>query len=261
MINLGTSDERIKNLIKKKYEKNCIVVDDLWTLSLEKCKNSNLQFCLICEELIFSKEAKDLVEFYSKKTECFAVSKKVFERIASKDNLAGIVLYTKIDELNLSDFANFDRVLVCDGIEISGNIGTIFRTADATKIDAIIFTNLKAKVFDEKVVHSSRGMIFQVPFVILDFDDTVELLKQNNITPVVCEPEQGIDYKSFDYNKKLAFVFGSERFGSDKRWFDQKETAFLKIEMGGVMTSLNVSVAASLVMYESFYSLKKIRKE
>ena len=151
MINLGTSDERIKNLIKRKYEKNCIVVDDLWTLSLEKCKNSNLQFCLICEELIFSKEAKDLVEFYSKKTECFAVSKKVFERIASKDNLAGIVLYTKIDELNLGDFANFDRVLVCDGIEISGNIGTIFRTADATKIDAITFAKfIKAKYIPDK---------------------------------------------------------------------------------------------------------------
>ncbi len=250
MINLGTSDERIRKLIKRDYDKNYIVVDDLFVLSLEKCKYSKIKFCLMCEELIKSDEAKSLADFYMQKCDCYAISKKVFERIASKDNLAGIIVYTKIEEVSLEKFKKFSKILICDGIEISGNIGTIFRTADATQIDAIIFTNLKAKVFDEKVVHSSRGMIFEVPFIVLNFDETTKLLQKNNITPVVCEPEQGVDYRNFEYCDKLAFVVGSERYGSDKRWFEQKPVKYLKIGMDGIMTSLNVGVAASLIMYE-----------
>ena len=256
MINIGIQDNKIKQLIKKKYDKNHIIVDDLFTLSLDKCKYSKIKFSLICEELIHDEETRKLAEFYKNTTECYAISKKVFERIASKGNLAGIIIYTKIEEIKIKEFENFCKILICDGIEISGNIGTIFRTAEATKIDAIIFTNLKAKVFDEKVIHSSRGMIFQVPFIILSFNDTINLLKKFNITPVVCEPEQGVDYRDFNYKNNMAYVVGSERFGCDKRWFEQTSIKFLKIPMDGIMDSLNVGVAASLIMYEVRYGKK-----
>lgn len=256
MLNIGIQDEKIKKLIKKQYEKNHVVVDDLFVLSLDKFKYSNIKYSLICDELIYNEETIALANFYKKTTECYAISKKIFERIASKGNLAGIIVYTEIKELKIEDFKNFSKILICDGIEISGNIGTIFRTAEATKIDAIIFTNLKAKVFDEKVVHSSRGMIFQVPFIILSFKSTLDLLKKYKITPVVCEPEQGIDYKKFDYRNKFAYVVGSERFGCDKRWFEQNQIKYLKIPMDGIMDSLNVGVAASLIMYEVRYETK-----
>jgi len=251
MINIGINDEKIKKLIKKNYDNNCVMIDDLFTLSLEKCKNSKIKFSLVCEELINNENTKKLAKFYMDTTDCYLISKKVFERIATKDNLAGIIVYTEIEQAKLKDFKNFNNILICDGIELSGNIGTIFRTAEATQLDAIIFTNLKAKVYDDKIIHSSRGMIFQVPFVILSLEETIKLLQNYNFIPVVCEPEQGVDFKKFEYKGKLAFVVGSERFGCDKKWFNQKPIKFLKIPMFGIMDSLNVGVAASLIMYEA----------
>ena len=256
MINLGASSEIIKNLIKKHYEPNYIVVDDLFVLSLDKCKQAQAKFCIICEELIYSDEAKKLAEFYVSKVQAYKVSEKVFERISSKENSAGILLYVQLEQIQQKCFSNFNKVLVCDGIEISGNIGTIVRTAEACNFDAIIFTNLKAKVYDEKIVHSSRGMIFVVPFIILPWEQTVTLLEQNNITPVVCEPEQGEDYKAFDYKGKYAYVVGSERFGCDNRWFNLNKVKYIKIPMLGQMHSLNVGVAASLIMYEATFGVK-----
>lgn len=257
MINLSASDERIKKLIKKDYDKCCIAVDDLFTLSLNSCKNSDVQYSIICEELVFSNQAKELVLHYSKRAPCFYVSKKVYERVSEKGNTSGIIVYTRLEQISQTQLAKCQKVLVCDGIEISGNIGTIFRTAEATKTDAIIFTNQKAKVYDDKVVHSSRGMMFEVPFVIMDINQVQSFLTDNGFICVLCEPEQGVDYKAFNYDGKKAFVIGSERFGCDKTWFKLKNIEFLKIPMDGVMDSLNVGVAGSLIMYEVRYGRKK----
>ena len=253
MINLSSSDERIKKLIKKDYDECHIAVDDLFTLSLKKCKQSKVMYTVICEELVFSKQAKELADFYGKVAPIYAVSKKVYDRLCEKGNTSGIVVYTQIEQLDKKDLSKLQNILVCDGIEISGNIGTIFRTADATKIDAIIFTNLRAKVYDDKVLHASRGMIFEVPFAIMDLKDVQQFLKQNGFTSVLCEPEQGVDYKQFEYKGKKAYIVGSERYGADKSWFKQENVEFLKIPMDGVMDSLNVGVAASLIMYEVRY--------
>ena len=251
MRQIGIGDEKVKMLAKRKYDNGCIAVDDLFALGLEKCKNSGLRFCLICPEMVTSDQAKEIAAYYEKHTECFEVSKKVYERIAEKGNTCGIILYTEIKQMDKSKLKNAKLVLVCDGIEISGNIGTIFRTAEAVQADAIIFTNLRAKVFDDKILHSSRGMMFNVPFCIMDFDECKNALKENKILPVLCEPEQGKDFKEFDYNRKVALVVGSERFGADKRWFDVENCEYLRIPMFGEMDSLNVGVAASILLYEA----------
>lgn len=256
MRQIGISDERVKLLAKGKYDPGCVAVDDLFVLGLEKCKKSGLRFCLVCPDMVKSAQAKAVVAYYEQHTECFEISQKVYERIAEKGNTCGIVLYTELAQMSMRALETAKLVLVCDGIEISGNIGTIFRTAEAVNTDAIVFTNLRAKVFDNKVLHASRGMMFNVPFCILDFDECVKVFEKNKIVPVLCEPEQGVDFKKFNYNRKVALVVGSERFGADKRWFDVENCEFLKIPMFGEMDSLNVGVAASLVLYEAKYGQK-----
>lgn len=257
MISISVSDEKVKRIIKNNLEESEIVVDDLFTLSLDNCKNSDLQYCLICEEIITSSEAKQIEEYYIKNTDCYLISKKTFDRICSKQNGAGIILVTKIKQANLQ-IVKPKVILVCDGLEISGNIGTIFRTAEATNVDLIIFTNVKAKVIDNKIIHASRGMIFNVPFVITEnTNQTIDILNGFNSRIIVCEPEQGIDYKEFDYSGNVALVVGSERYGVDKAWFNQKNSEYLKIKMFGQMDSLNVSVATSLILYEARYFKNK----
>ena len=247
---IGSSNEIYKYILKKNYLKNNeIVVDDLFILNLEKCKKSILKFCIFCEELIVSEEARKILNYYSAKCPTYQVSLKLFERIASKENCAGILLCCKLSEPTINKNTSF--ILVCDGLEISGNIGTIFRTCEAVKIDLVIFTNIKAKINDDKVVRSSRGMIFNVPFIIMDnVNDVNEYLDKLNARKIICEPENGINFKKFNYDKTVALIVGSERFGVDKFWFNQN-CEKLKISMYGEMDSLNVGVATSIILYEA----------
>ena len=200
-----------------------------------------------------------LVEYYKKHTECYSISEKVFDKLSAKQNGAGIVLVTKIVFPNYLEYDYTDKmILVCDGIEISSNIGTIFRTSEALNVDLIIFTNPKAKVLDNKVVHASRGMIFNVPFVIVDeVQYVMNTLAKNHVTAIICEPEQGEDFKNFDYSGSIALVVGSERYGVSKCWFEEPNNKYLKIKMFGEMDSLNVAVATSLILYEAKYNRKK----
>lgn len=252
MLKVGADNEKIKYILNGKYEKDgYVLIDDLSILEYDNCKNSDIQFAVVCEELIESDEAKNLVKYYSQ-FNTLSVSEKVFNRLVSKENCAGILIVTKLKE----DKSFLDRenafILVCDGLEISGNIGTIIRTSEATQIDGIVFTNLKAKVGD-KVVRSSRGTIFNVPFCIIDdVEELKKTLRDKNYRTIVCEPEQGIDFKDFNYNGKVAFIVGSERYGVSKLWFDDK-SEYLKIKMFGKMDSLNVGVATSIILYEAKY--------
>lgn len=263
VIAIGSSDEKVKNIIKGKFDdSNIIVVDDLFTLSLEECKTSALQYMLICEDLITSEEAKEIANYYKSKIDCYSISQKTFEKISAKQTCAGMVLVTKINQATppAKEKGNL-TILVCDALEISGNIGTIFRTAEATKVDYIIFCNQKAKIIDNKVLHASRGMIFCVPFKIVETTlDAIKLLNQLNAHPIICEPEQGTDFKAFEYNGNTALIVGSERYGVDKKWFEHPNAQFLKIPMFGKMDSLNVAVATSLILYEAkYFKLNKLK--
>lgn len=256
MVAIGSNDDKVKNIIKGKFnDPNIIVVDDLFTLSLKQCKTSALQYMLICEDLVTSEEAKEIANYYKSKTECYSISQKTFQKISAKQTCAGMVLVTKIKQATLPNKPTSNLIiLVCDALEISGNIGTIFRTAEATKVDIIIFCNQKAKIIDNKVLHASRGMIFCVPFIIVETtQNAINLLNTLDARPIICEPEQGTDFKAFEYCGNTALIVGSERYGVDKKWFELPNAKHLKIPMFGKMDSLNVAVATSLILYEAKY--------
>jgi len=259
MQNIGIGHEIIKNLRHESYTKEgFLVVDDLFTLSLPQCLNSKLQFCLICEELITSEVAKRIMHSYMEKCTCYSISQKVFEVVASKQNCVGMILVTALEKQSFN-LDNESFVLICDGLENSGNIGTIFRTADASSVPLIIFTNMCARINDPKVIHASRGTIFTVPYIELPtVVDCVKFLQERNFRIAICEPEQGECYRSFKYSKSLAVVVGSERYGVDVSWFSVPNIEYMCIPMQSKVGSLNVGVAASIIMYEAQIAKNKI---
>ena len=255
---IGLKDERIHYLLKKEYEKdNLILVDDLYILSLPKVKQAEKKLCLFCSELLTSNEAKEILEFYKNSVESYEISKKVFSRLASKENCAGIIVVFKINAISQSNLEKLNFCLICDGLETPGNIGTIFRTAQSAGVDFLIFTNLRSKVVSDQVVRSSRGMIFYTPFIIFEnVEKTSEFLSKNGFRTIICEPEEGTNYKDFNYNNKIALVVGNERYGCSKDWKNYK-CEYLYIPMYGEIGSLNVAVAASILIYEAKYQRKK----
>ena len=138
-----------------------------------------------------------------------------------------------------------------DGLENPGNVGTILRTADAAGFDAVLAVDLRTHINGSKCVSASRGMVFKLPVLNCGFETAANALAKNGFTVYLGEPEQGRRYDQTDYAKKTALVVGAERFGINQQWFSRAHER-IYIPMQGSMTSLNVGVAASLLMYEVF---------
>lgn len=253
-VQISLSDEKIRYLLKKEYVKhNQFLIDDLFILSLKNVQESNIEYLLYVEEDIISDEAKKVLSYYLEHVDCYKISRKIANRLQDKGTSIAMFLLTskKEEEVKLNSDS---LILVCDGLELSGNIGTIFRTSASLNADLIIFCNEKAKINSNNTLKASRGMLFNVNYkIIKNCSETYNFLKSIGSRIVVCEPEQGIDFKKFDYSNSLAIIVGNERYGVDHSWFDYKDVEFIKIPMYGEITSLNVSVAASLVLYEAKY--------
>ena len=251
MQNIGAQHEIIKKLKHNEYTKQgYLVVDDLLILSLPECKNSLLELLIVCPDMIESNEAKSVLKYYQDNCPTYAISKKTFETLASKQNCVGMILVTKLSD-KLPEIGKDSLIVVCDGLETHGNIGTIFRTLDACKASCILFCNQQAKVNDINVIRASRGTVFTVPYKV--FDDVkscVDYLNGINSRILICEPEQGENYNKINYCGTVAIVVGSERYGVSKEWFTLPNTEFIKIPMKSNVGSLNVGVATSIIAYQ-----------
>ncbi len=241
---------------KKRTENNIMIVEGLNVLEM-LCKSEHLiKYFLYCYDEVFSDEALKIKEYCENKAdEVFTVSKKVFENIKEKENSIGMIAVVEYKELNVEDI-DINRhklILINDGIELPGNLGTIYRTAYSTNVDLIINIDCKTDIYKPKFLSSSRGYVFNLPTINSTYEKIQDFLLQNNYRIILLEPELGSMYRSYDYNGNIAIVVGSERFGINKNWYSNKHEEVF-IPMREDINSLNVGVATSIVLYEAFIS-------
>jgi TrmH family RNA methyltransferase len=143
-------------------------------------------------------------------------------------------------------------VLVADGIEYAGNLGTLLRTADAAGADGVVLTNAAARVTHPKVFEASRGTVLTVPVV--EYDDACRAkrdLAAAGFSAYVADPAASVDYRVVgSQQRKVAIVVGSEGVGVAADWRTPDLTRVL-IPMRGRADSLNVAVAASILLFEA----------
>ena len=143
-----------------------------------------------------------------------------------------------------------DKIIAMDGVQDPGNTGTIWRTADAAGMNALLFGAGCADPLSPKVQRSSMGSGFRVPFAVTEsLPDTLSMLKSKGYT-IICSDLHGeYFYSHKPIGKKYVLVIGNEANGiSDAT----RATAsmLLKLPMYGGAESLNAAVAAGIMMYE-----------
>ena len=141
------------------------------------------------------------------------------------------------------------RYLVLDGVQDPGNVGTIWRTADAFGADAVILVNGCADPFSPKTVRSTMGACFRLPVWESDFDTLAARLKEAGV-PLYTTAlrEDTADVRELDLSR-AAVVIGSEGRGVSQQALDLCERT-VKIPMRPRCESLNAAVAASVVLWE-----------
>ncbi|WP_410506230.1 TrmH family RNA methyltransferase [Haloimpatiens sp. FM7315] len=251
--------ENINNNSKPNPEKLC-VVEGIWGVGMLLKHDISIKYFIFCPEEIHTIEAQRLMNECVKRAEnSFMLSKKVFDNISERGNTQGILCIAYMPKYSLKDIElkKNNIVLVLDGLEIPGNVGTILRSADATKVDAVIINNRKTRLTHPKLIRSSMGACFNVPIIDSDFEETSEWLKNKNFNIVLTDTKAENKYSDLDYENRIAIVMGSERYGISEGWYKEKYMG-ISIPMLGDCDSLNVGIAATIVLYESSLKNKGI---
>lgn len=144
-----------------------------------------------------------------------------------------------------------NKFLLLDGIQDPGNLGTIIRSAVAFNIDSIILTENTVDVYNPKVLRATQGMIFYINIITMDAVLAMTLLKQEKVVIYGTKVTDGIDVRELeeDEKRRFALVLGNEGSGVREEISDVCDKN-LYIKMNKNTESLNVAIAASILMYE-----------
>lgn len=142
-------------------------------------------------------------------------------------------------------------VLVADGIEYAGNLGTLVRTADACAVDALVLTRATARVTHPKVFAASRGTVLTTPVVeYADVPSARAALEAAGFTTYVADPAGATPYRHAGLGSgPTAVVVGSEGDGVAEEWRDGLTR--VSIPMRGRADSLNVATSAAVLLFEA----------
>lgn len=231
------------------------VAEGLWAHNVVLDLGGQVEVFLWCPEAAYSDEAHTRsAQVAQRAGHAYRISPKVLERIAERDRPDGLVSLVRLPTWTLESFAlgREALVLVADAIEIPGNLGTLLRTLDACAGDCLLLTNRRTRLSHPKVFRSSRGMNLRVPVVEFDEpDEAMHWLKQRDFSVYLATTgADAIPYRNVRFAPRTAVVVGNERTGITRPWLEQGFTQ-VTVPMLGAADSLNVSVCASIMLYEA----------
>jgi TrmH family RNA methyltransferase len=179
------------------------------------------------------------------------VSDPVLAKMADTEQPQGVLGTVHLQNMGiLQQSQPVSFVIVCDRIQDPGNLGTIIRTADAAGVQAIFTTAGTVDVYNAKVLRATMGSIFHVPILAdLAVDEILSQLSKWKVQAVGTSLMAKKWHFQCDFNQSIAFWLGNEAAGIDTETLS-KLSEQIKIPMPGRSESLNVAVAASVLMYE-----------
>lgn len=249
----------LKKLKDKKYrdEQGLYIVEGIKIIQEAIAEHAKINKIVICEECVEAEEISQKLLYEIAKYNCIYVSKKVFATLTDVVAPQGILAviekpykkYENTKEIGESIDYSQDIILVLDGVQDPGNLGTILRTADSVNLNQIIITKNTADPYNPKVVRSTMGAIFRVKIIETDnLVQTLKEIKKNKFKVVVTSLDTEESIYDIDYRKK-AIIIGNEANGVSKEVQNFADSK-VKIPMLGRTESLNASVATGVVLYE-----------
>ncbi|WP_372721084.1 TrmH family RNA methyltransferase [Novipirellula sp.] len=184
------------------------------------------------------------------------VSDAIMSRIAYGESPRGVVSEFvqpdhSLDKLSLPPNA---LVLVLDSLEKPGNIGAVFRCADAAGVDAVILCGGGSDIYNPNAIRSSLGTVFQIPTAVGSESDVARFLYDQKVRLIAARVESSDELWATDFSGSIAIIVGSEANGLGSRWQrdgDGNTITGVRIPMFGKVDSLNVSVSAAVVLFEA----------
>ena len=247
-------NEIIKNVRKLKEKKyrdinNEYIVEGVKMIKEAILEDAKIKLIVVCEDNANSGAIDKKLLYEIAKYECIYVSKKVFDLITDVQTPQGMLAV--IEKENSEDKIDYteDVIVVLDGIQDPGNLGTILRTIDSCGLKQVIVSKETADSYNPKVVRSTMGAIFRVKVIESNnLIDTLKNMRKHKYKIMATSLETNNSIYDVDYNKKV-IVIGNEANGVEKEILDIADEK-IKIPMLGKTESLNASVATAVILYE-----------
>lgn len=230
------------------------VAEGLWAVNAVLTADAPVHCFIHCPEAGYSDEARTrAAQLAARATSAYRVSEKTFARISERDRPDGLLVISQLpywtpETVPVSDDG---LILVADGLEIPGNLGTLIRTLDACRADCLVLTNRRTRLTHPKVIRGSHGAVLTVPTVdVADVGTAIDWLLGLGVTVHLADTDQATPYREADWTGRSAIVVGSERFGIAKPWYE-RGFGRVCVPMLGRNDSLNVAVSAAVLLYEA----------
>jgi TrmH family RNA methyltransferase len=225
---------------KKERDKTGLFLAEGFHLAEEALKANAVR------ELIVSENIDIPVTWDVGDAELYSVSDAVMKALSETETPQGIIAVCEKREGDVK--LQNGKVLLLDGIQDPGNLGTIIRTADAAGLDAVIIGEGTVDVYNSKVLRSTQGSVFHLPILKGKLEEWIADIKAQGVPVYGTALQQAVPYQEVKPADSFAFIVGNEGNGVRKELLalcDQN----LYIPIYGQAESLNVAVAAGILMY------------
>ena len=187
------------------------------------------------------------------------VDKSKLDTMSQTENHQGVIAivppfeYCEVDDIlnNAKQKGEKEFILILDGIEDPHNLGSIIRTAETAGVHGIIIPKRRAASVNSTVNKVSAGAVEHMKIArVNNINETIKYLKDNGVWICGTDMDTNTEYYNQDLTGPIAIVIGSEGFGMS-RLVKENCDFLVKIPMKGKITSLNASVSAGIVIYET----------
>lgn len=190
------------------------------------------------------------------------VSDEVFAKMSDTMTPQGILCLVRQFHYELEEILE-ERIkeralfIILEDIQDPGNLGTIFRTAEAAGADGVIMSRQTVDVYNPKTIRSTMGSVYRVPFLCVeDIASIIKVLQEKGICVYAAHLDGKAFYETIDYRTGTAFLVGNEAKGLREETAAGAD-ALIRIPMEGQVESLNAAVASSILLYEAHRQRKQ----
>jgi TrmH family RNA methyltransferase len=252
------NNQTVKDIVRLgkagiRKEKGLIIIDGAREISLAVKSGLKIEKLFYCPILV-KKKNENAAKFFGVAAEkIIEVSQPVFQKICYKENPDGfLAVAIESAETVLADFKPSKKslIIILENVEKPGNLGAILRTAYAVGAAAIIINDNQTDIYNPNVIRASEGYVFAAKIIKASVEETVKWLKKNKIKSFGAASRGSKNYFKVDLSGATAIVLGSEADGLSAQWLKSADS-LIKIPMSAGMDSLNVSVAAAVILFEA----------
>ncbi len=230
-----------------------ILIDGARELSRAIDAGVRLIEVFVCEPLCTGDDARGVLAMLPEcGAEILDVTERVFEKLTFGQRVEGVLGVAEMPRSTLEELTLPENALVAvlERVEKPGNIGAVLRSADGAGVSALIVADGRTDLYNPNAIRASLGTIFTMPVCSTTTAETLDWLRQHQLSICAARVDGSVAYTQLDYRGPTAIVLGSEAEGLSDAWSGDDVTA-IRLPMLGQTDSLNVSVTAAVLFYEA----------